>query len=231
MIRAMHSIIVAPAPVARSARPPRRATLADWLAIPEAQRAELIDGRIVYQAMPGPEHGRTQGNIFAALRGPFDRRPGGGDRPGGWWLSQEVDMDIAGLGCRPDVLGWRRDRHASIPQPDPRALVTATPDWICEVLSRSTAHVDMGTKRLGYHRAGVAHYWVVDPVNGTLAVLRWTAEGYLVELVAGRTETVRAAPFEGIEISVSDLLGDDEEPAVEPLPDAPPEDAGEEPLP
>ena len=197
-------------PGAVAARSPRRATLEDWLAIPEERRAELIDGRIVYQAMPGPVHGTTQGNTFAVLRGPYARR-GGGDSPGGWWLSLEVDLNIAGLGCRPDVLGWRRDRHATRPAPDPRGLVTAVPDWICEVLSPSTAHVDMGDKRLGYHRAHVEHYWLVDPINGTLTVLRWTEEGYLVALVAGRGEKVRAEPFEAVEIDVSELLGEEEE--------------------
>jgi Uma2 family endonuclease len=206
----MHTTPARPHP-AGAPRPPRRATIEDWLAIPEERRAELVDGRIVYQSMPGPVHGQTQGNAFAILRGPYARRPGGGDRPGGWWLSLEVDLDIAGLGCRPDVLGWRRDRQASLPVPDRRGVVTAVPDWICEVLSPSTAHVDMGDKRLGYHRAGVAHYWLLDPLNGTLTVLRWTAEGYLVALAAGRGDKIRAAPFEEIEIEVSELFGADED--------------------
>ena len=130
-------------------------------------------------------------------------------------------MEIAGMGRRPDVLGWRRDKHEALPRPDHRGLVTAVPDWICEVLSRSTAHVDLGEKRLGYHRAGVAYYWLVDPQNETLTVLQWTAPGYLVELVAGRGDKVRAPPFEAVEVEVSELF---EEPEVG---EAPPS-AGEE---
>jgi Uma2 family endonuclease len=191
-------------------RSSRRATIEEWLAIPEERRAELIDGRIVYQGMPGPMHGRTQLGLGSLLRGPYDRRPGGGDRPGGWWLSQEVDMSIAGLGCRPDVLGWRRDKHPAMPEPDERGVVTAVPDWICEVISRTTAHVDLGDKRVGYHRAGVSHYWIVDPLHETLTVLRWTLEGYLVELAAGRGDKIRAAPFEAVEIDIAELFGDDE---------------------
>jgi Uma2 family endonuclease len=194
--------------------PARRPTIEDWLAIPEERRAELIGGRIVYQGMPGPVHGRTQGRIVALFSDVYDRRPGSGDRPGGWWLSMEVDMEIAGMGCRPDVLGWRREKHVALPKPDARGVVTAVPDWICEVLSTSTAHVDMGDKRLGYHRAGVEHYWLADPQNGTLTVLRWTAEGYLIALVAGRGDKVRATPFEAVEIDVGWLFGDDEEPAA-----------------
>jgi len=209
----------APSSASPTARSSRKATIEDWLAIPQDHRAELIGGRIVYQAMPGPVHGRTQGRVVALLSGPYDRRQGPGDRPGGWWLSMEVDMDIAGLGCRPDVLGWRRDKHPAMPEPDRRGLVTAAPDWICEVLSRSTAHIDMGERRIGYHHAGVEHYWLADPHNGTLTVLRWTAEGYLVVLVAGRGDKVRAPPFEAVEIDVEALFGDEDET---------PEPAGEE---
>ncbi len=193
-------------------RSARRPTIDDWLAIPEDWRAELVGGRIVYQGMPGPVHGRTQTKLAGLLSGPYDRRSGGGDRPGGWWLAMEVDMEIAGMGCRPDVLGWRREEHATLPQPDGRGLVIAAPDWICEVLSPSTAHVDMGDKRLGYHRAGVQHYWLADPQNGTLTVLQRTAEGYLMALVAGRGDKVRAAPFDAVEIDVGWLFGDEEEP-------------------
>ncbi len=202
-------------PAVLATRPSRRATLKEWLAIPEEKRAELIDGRIVYQGMPGPVHGRAQGRILAPLSSAYDRRAGGGQKPGGWWFSLEVDMDIAGLGCRPDVLAWRRDKQPKLPEPDDRGLVIAPPDWICEVLSRSTAHVDMGDKRLGYHRAGVAYYWLADPVNATLTVLEWTPAGYLVALVAGRGDKVRAAPFPEMEIDVDDLFDEDPgEPAL-----------------
>ena len=82
--------------------------------------------------------------------------------------------------------------------------------------------MDMGPKRLGYHRAKLEHYWLLDPQNSTLTVLRWTPDGYLVALVAGRGERVHAAPFEAIEIDVGQLLGDDEAEAPE-APEAPTE--------
>jgi len=193
-------------------REPRRATIREWLDIPEEKRAELIDGAIIYQAMPGPAHGRAQGKMFALVDTPFGRRPGGIERPGGWWLSLEVDMEIAGLGCRPDILGFRRSKHERLPQPDERGVVTVVPDWICEVLSPSTAYIDQGKKRRAYHRAGVEHYWLVDPTNRTLTILERAERDYLILLVAGRDEVVRAAPFDAIEIPVSEIFGDDEEP-------------------
>ena len=185
--------------------PAAPATVAEWLAIPEEQRAELIDGRIVRHAMPGPRHGFVQLGIGQAL-GAYSRRPSDADRPGGWWISQEVDMLLAGMGCRPDLLGWQRDQHPRLPAPDTRGVVTDVPEWICEVLSPSTAGVAMGAKRSGYHRAGVLWYWLADPIHRTLTVLRRTEPDYLIVLVASVGERVRAEPFGAVEIDVGDLF-------------------------
>ena len=183
-----------------------RATLADWLAIPEERRAELIDGRLVYSALPGPRHGRIQGSFFGALGPRFDRRGGDRERPGGWWFSLEVDLEIGGIGCRPDVLGWRRDRFPRLPTPDARGVVVDVPDWICEVLSPSTANLDTGRKREAYHRAGVGHYWLADPERRSLTVLRRLAEGYVIAAVATPGERIRAEPFDAVELDLDEVF-------------------------
>ena len=115
-------------------------------------------------------------------------------------------MLIGGMGCRPDVIGWERARHPRMPQLDALGVVTAVPSFICEVLSRSTASVDMGAKRAGYHRAGVEWYWLADPHNRTLTVLRRTEPDYLVALVGGPGERVRAQPFEQVELDLDALF-------------------------
>ena len=199
-------------PEGAGTEPSRRApTIADWLAIPEEKRAELIGGRIVYQGMPGPLHGRAQVKTASRIEDPYDRRPGEAGKPGGFWLSMEVDMHIGGIGCRPDLLGWRRDRFPRFPKPDERGLVTDVPDWICEVLSPGTVSTDWGKKRRAYHQAGVPYYWLLDPDNRTLVVLRRVEEDYLVALVAGDHEEVQAPPFEAVKLVVSDLVGQEGE--------------------
>jgi hypothetical protein len=60
------------------------------------------------------------------------------------------------------------------------------------------------------HRAQVGHYWTVDPANAALTVLRWAPEAYLATLTAGRTDRVRAEPFEAVELFVGALFGDEE---------------------
>jgi Uma2 family endonuclease len=60
-----------------------------------------------------------------------------------------------------------------------------------------------------YHQAGVPHYWLLDPVAGTLTVLRHEPQGYLQVLAAERHEKVFAEPFGEFEVRVGYLLGDD----------------------
>ncbi len=37
------------------------------------------------------------------------------------------------------------------------------PDWVCEILSHSTANADRAVKMPIYAREGVEHLWPVDP--------------------------------------------------------------------
>ena len=91
----------------------KTATIADFLAIPEEERFhELIAGEIVEKASPSVEHGSAQIALGISLLGHFVRRPSGGG-PAGWWFASEVEVRFGGDVCRPDVLGWRRDRLAT----------------------------------------------------------------------------------------------------------------------
>lgn len=87
--------------------------------------------------------------------------------------------------------------------------VLARPDWVCEVLSVSNAANDTVRKLRVLQKQGVPHYWLLDPDTGTLRVLRWTKEGYLEALSATADETVKAEPFDAVEISLSVVFGTD----------------------
>ena len=76
-------------------------------------------------------------------------------------------------------------------------------------MSPSNASNDTVRKLRLYHEARIAHYWLVDPRDATLTVLRWTDAGYTAVLASQRGEKVRAEPFEGVELEVGTLFGDD----------------------
>lgn len=170
------------------------------------ERSEVVAGVVQEKAAPSADHGQSQAALTAILHGSFHRR-GSGDHPGGWWILTEVDVELETHEVYlPDVSGWRRDRVPERPRGRP---VRIRPDWVCEVLSPSTAARDQVIKQATYFRCGVPHYWIVDPDREILIVQRREAAGYLVVLTAGRSDVVRAEPFDALELRVGLLFGDD----------------------
>jgi Uma2 family endonuclease len=181
-------------------------TAASLIALGDAP-CEVIHGAIVYKAEPSAEHGDAQLGLGSAIRSRFHGPTGGPRGPGGWWILSEVDVELEKHEVyRPDLVGWRRDRVAERPRGRP---VRVRPDWVCEVLSASNAQPDLVEKFEVYRRVAIPHYWIIDPATETLTVHRWTAEGYLIALRATRGSTVRAEPFEAIELAIGTLCGDD----------------------
>ncbi len=185
----------------------RQATLADLLAIPEAHRRhEVIEGVLVEKEAASGRHGGAQLQLGHKLA-PYNRRPGG-RWPGGWWFATETEIMFADTQVfRPDVAGWRRERLPVLPSDVP---IIVRPDWICEILSTNKRN-DLITKKRVYQQHQVGHYWIVDPVEETLAVYRWHVDGYVEVLIAERHERVRAEPFGAIELRIGVLFGDDDD--------------------
>ncbi len=79
------------------------------------------------------------------------------------------------------------------------------PDWVCEVLSPSTAGLDRVRKKHIYAREGVEYVWLVDPVGRTLESFH-LQEGRWVELGSwSGNDLVRAVPFDAIELELEAL--------------------------
>lgn len=187
---------------------PNQATFADLAALGDDVSAEIINGVIVEKASPTMEHGRSQQTLGMFLSRRFDRRPGG-RWPGGWWFGTEVDVEyVAPQIYRHDSVGWRRDHVPECPSGRP---IRIRPDWVCELLSPSNEKRDLVDKLRVLHAAGVPHYWIGNPEEKTLVVHRWNEKGYLIVLSAASGETVRAEPFEAVELKVAVLFGDEED--------------------
>lgn len=187
---------------------PKPATFADLAGVGDDVSAEIINGEIVEKASPTMEHGRSQQTVGMFLGRRFDRRPGG-RWPGGWWFGTEVDVQYeAPQVYRHDGVGWRRDRVPTCPSGRP---ILIRPDWVCELLSPSNEKRDLVDKMRVLHRAGVPHYWIGNPEEKTLVIHRWSEGGYLIALTAVSGETVRAEPFDAVELRVGILFGDEED--------------------
>jgi Uma2 family endonuclease len=169
-----------------------------FLATPEHKVAEIIQGRLIKHPRRASPQAKAAYELGIELH-PFSRgRSGAGE----WVILIEPELHLAQDILVPDLAGWRRERMAEMPHV---AAFELAPDWICEVLSPSTAALDRAEKLPIYARHEVMHAWLVDPLAQTLEVLRLTSQRWLLVGAYRNHVRVRAEPFEAIELELGTL--------------------------
>jgi Uma2 family endonuclease len=186
--------------LALMAQPDRRrhpATYDDLLKVPDHLVAEIVDGELYASPRPAPRHADASSGLGGALRGPFDRGRGG---PGGWRILDEPELHLGRDIVVPDLAGWRRDHLPNLPE---QAYFSVAPDWICEVVSPSTAALDRVKKLAVYARERVPHAWLVDPLAQTIEGLRLESERWTIISTCAGADIVRVEPFDAIELDLT----------------------------
>lgn len=137
-------------------------TIEDIYALPEGERAELVDGQIYYMAPPNTRHQRisnflswTITNYIHANKGPCEVFVA----PFAVYLDEStntyVEPDISVI-CDTNRLNDKGCNGA--------------PDWIIEIVSPASKRMDYYTKLFKYRTAGVKEYWIVDPDKSRIIV-------------------------------------------------------------
>ena len=135
----------------------------------EGTRAELISGRLYMLAAPARQHQQLVGEflfeIMAHIRkkrggcevypAPFDVRLFGDD-------SAVVQPDLSVI-CDPGKLTEKG--------------CSGAPDWVLEIVSKSTSSHDYVRKLMLYQKAGVREYWIVDPYQEIVCVFNFEDPG------------------------------------------------------
>lgn len=147
-------------------------THTDSLATPRAEdlveleHHEIIDGILIRKASPAWDHAHIHHELV------FQLGTQSFVRGGQWRFVIEPILELTpDQVYLPDIAGWRIE---TLPEPPARGQVKVSvrPDWVCEILSPSTARNDLTVKRARYCAAGVGHYWIVDPRDQVVTVLR-----------------------------------------------------------
>jgi Uma2 family endonuclease len=181
----------------------RKATYDDLLAAPRHLVAEIIAGDLRLGPRPAKPHARASSRLGTQLDGPFDMGRGG---PGGWVILDEPELHLAEDVLVPDLAGWRRERLPVLTDDEP--FFTLAPDWVCEVLSRTTSKTDRSEKLPIYARERVPFAWLVDPIDRMLEVLRLENGRWSIVAVHRDDARVRAEPFDAIELELGALWAD-----------------------
>lgn len=176
------------------------ATYEDILALPPHVTGQIVFGVLHAHPRPAPKHAQAASTLGEELGPPFKRGRGG---PGGWLILDEPEIHLGRDVVVPDLAGWRRERMPEMPVD--KAYFELAPDWVCEVLSPSTASLDRGDKLKVWRAHDVSHVWFVDPEARTHEILEKDERGYRVFEVFSGDAKVRAVPFDAIELELGAL--------------------------
>ena len=132
-------------------------TIDDIYALPDVERAELIDGKIYYMAPPSRTHQKISSKLHQAIANYIDSKDGKCEvyaAPFAVFLNKDdinyIEPDISVI-CDSSKLDEKGCHGA--------------PDWIIEIVSPSSKPMDYFTKLFKYRTAGVREYWIVDPIK------------------------------------------------------------------
>ena len=143
-------------------------TVEDYYALPDEQRAELIDGVLYDMASPETLHQMVGGYIYARFL-EFISKNKGNCIPLIAPLDVQLDCDDKTM-LQPDVVIL-----CDIDRMKVRCIYGA-PDFVLEVISKSTRLRDYGKKLSKYMDAGVKEYWIVDPYQKRIMVYEFNKE-------------------------------------------------------
>lgn len=166
-------------------------TIDDIYALPDGERAELIDGKIYYMAPPSRTHQQILLSLSRRIADYIDSKNGNCEvniAPFAVFLSEDdinyVEPDISVI--------------CDLTKLDDKGCHGA-PDWIIEIVSPGTKTMDYFKKLFKYRTVGVREYWIVDPTKELITVYRFERE-IMEQYSFG--EDVPAGIYEGFSVKV-----------------------------
>lgn len=169
----------------------KRATLDTYYSLPDELRAELIDGKLYYMAMPSLRHQSIIMTLSALLYHYFSDKK---KDCRVFTLSCDVRLDCDDYTIlEPDIFVIRgRKSFVS------GAYCMGAPELVIEVVSLSSSKHDYELKRYKYHNAGVKEYWIVDPIKMRIVVYVFAKDA--IPVVYTFEDTVRTYLYPDLEI-------------------------------
>lgn len=173
-------------------------SLAEWIALPEDEPGELVDGRLVEEEAPDAIHEVIVVWVIRVLGGWFIPQ-------GGLVLGSEAKFAVsAPRGRKPDASAYLPGSK----KPPRRGVISAPPDIMVEVVSPTPrdARRDRVEKLQEYAAFGVRWYWIIDPQSLTLEILELGADGRYVHALAAADGVITRVPgAEGLTLDLDAL--------------------------
>ena len=171
-------------------------TIEDIYALPQGQRAELIDGQMYMMVPPKRVHQKLVSQFTKVIGSYIDSKHGDCEvypAPFAVFLNEDdrnyVEPDISVI-CDKSKLNDKGCNGA--------------PDWIIEIVSPSNAKHDYITKLSLYSNANVREYWIIDAEQNKIYVYDLQDNKLVLSPYTFR-DKIKAGIYEDFYIDFSDL--------------------------
>lgn len=171
-------------------------TIEDIYALPDGQRAELIDGKMYMMAPPARIHQKLVSQFTKIIGNYIDEKHGDCEiypAPFAVFLNEDdwnyVEPDISVV-CDKRKL---TDKGCS-----------GAPDWIVEIISPSDPQRDYGIKLFKYRSSGVREYWIVNPKTRIVNVFDFENERSSNQY--SFDDHIPVCIYEDLSVCISELL-------------------------
>ncbi|MBI3875175.1 MAG: Uma2 family endonuclease [Verrucomicrobia bacterium] len=173
-------------------------TANDYREMPEGPPYfQLVEGRLYMAPSPDFFHQTVALNVATIIRQHLRHHPLGKAAI----APSDVQFDFMNV-HQPDVYFISNERLHILTKQGP----VGAPDLVVEVLSKSTAKLDKGTKLRVYSRSGVKELWLVDKDKREVVVYRF-AESITMPVATYRgRQKFATALLPGLKISVPEIF-------------------------
>ena len=155
----------------------KKLTYDDYVNLPDdGKRYEIIDGELYVNPSPNTKHQVVLRNLFRALDRHVEK-----NRTGEVFVAPFDVVMSPGTIVQPDILFISKERMDVLT----KANVQGVPDIAIEVLSPGTRRKDQTKKRQAYEKHGVQEYWIVDPEDDSVRILRLSGRKFDYIIVGG----------------------------------------------
>jgi Uma2 family endonuclease/predicted DNA-binding transcriptional regulator AlpA len=179
--------------------PVDKLTYQDYLDIPEepGYRFEILDGMLIKEPSPNVMHQRASRRLQRILEDYFGEVDSEGE-------IFNAPLDVTPLEynvVQPDIFYVAGQQQSIVKN----TRIDGVPELLVEILSPSSRRKDRLQKMQIYQRAGVRHYWLVDPQEKTLECFAWH-DGVYALVASGMDEDMVEHPnFKGLSIALKSL--------------------------
>lgn len=175
----------------------KKYTYEDYVNMSDDKRYELIEGELLMTPSPIPKHQR----ILRKLEFILEKFVSENNLGEIFFAPCDVYLDDENV-IQPDIMFISKERLNIIGEKN----IQGAPCLTIEIISESSAYMDMVQKKLLYAKFGVKEYWIVIPEEESIEIYLLKDNIYELYKTYRKNDTLETASLKGLKIELKKIF-------------------------